>query len=501
MVMLQRLQSIVSAFFLLSCAAIFGVLNGEELDCSADNNRIKSKEEVEINVKNMIEPGHNGLVQIDFKSGYFNGHISTTAWCVDLDRGIKIKKYKVDVYSSLDPLAFPHTDAVDKPDMFPALNWLINNLNTGKMITIPNCVVNHTITDQEFQLATWKVIDNHEDPYSQWQSETEIKTCIVDHLYNQAIANKNYTIDCHDLDTKFAILLVNDKHRNGADTITNQVLIAEVSATHVCVCVGKLNGVSGDPHMKTWAGESYDFHGVCDLVLLSNPGFQNGLGMNIHIRTKKMRLWSYVHSAAIRIGNDIFDVMGSRTGYNLWINGAFTSPDEIKQPIDDSESEIINFEYPIRHRQVSNKSHEFVIDLTRDEGESIIFTTWNSFVKVSIRNPTFENFGMSVGLMGTFPKGIRLSRDNVSIIENTNTFGLEWQVLSSEPKLFRTIEGPQKPSKCEIPTRSEMRRHLIESEVSFQNAQTACSRVKSEDIDLCVFDVMATGDKFTADAY
>ena len=40
------------------------------------------------------------------------------------------------------------------------------------------------------------------------------------------------------------------------------------------------------PAVKTWTGESYDFHGACDLVLLSNPSYGNGQEMDIHIRTK-----------------------------------------------------------------------------------------------------------------------------------------------------------------------------------------------------------------------
>merc|ERR1712166_1145025 len=60
-------------------------------------------------------------------------------------------------------------------------------------------------------------------------------------------------------------------------------------------------GVKGDPHFKTWNGDRYDFHGVCDLVLVHNLGFETGLGMDIHIRTKKVRQWSSVASAVVRI--------------------------------------------------------------------------------------------------------------------------------------------------------------------------------------------------------
>ncbi|CAB9525491.1 expressed unknown protein [Seminavis robusta] len=46
---------------------------------------------------------------------------------------------------------------------------------------------------------------------------------------------------------------------------------------------------TGDPHIKRWNGEGYDFHGECELVMLSNPKFNNGQGLSIHLRTKIVR--------------------------------------------------------------------------------------------------------------------------------------------------------------------------------------------------------------------
>jgi hypothetical protein len=47
------------------------------------------------------------------------------------------------------------------------------------------------------------------------------------------------------------------------------------------------SGIYGDPHFKTWSGLKYDYHGICDLVMLSHPNFREGLGMEIHVRAKK----------------------------------------------------------------------------------------------------------------------------------------------------------------------------------------------------------------------
>lgn len=54
---------------------------------------------------------------------------------------------------------------------------------------------------------------------------------------------------------------------------------------HGFKCCGG-SGVCGDPHFKTWAGDYYDYQGQCELKFVSAPDFGNGVGLDIHIRTK-----------------------------------------------------------------------------------------------------------------------------------------------------------------------------------------------------------------------
>ena len=70
-------------------------------------------------------------------------------------------------------------------------------------------------------------------------------------------------------------------------------------------------GTGGDPHITTWINEHFEYHGQCDLVLAKDPEFADGLGLEIHIRTKLVRFWSYIKTVAIKIGNDILEVEGS----------------------------------------------------------------------------------------------------------------------------------------------------------------------------------------------
>lgn len=239
-------------------------------------------------------------------------------------------------------------------------------------------------------------------------------------------------------------------------------------------------GTYGDPHFKTWSAEKYDFHGVCDLVLLTKEN------LNIHVRTQKTRRWSYIHSASIQIGDDILEVMGGSDKTNFWIN---------KVP-GDSTSDIQVSNYHVDFTQFNKKSRQFVIDMGETEGK-ITIKTWNDMVKVSMTYGTaFED---SHGLMGRYPDGLKLSRSLEAAIDDYDAFGMEWQVQNSEPQLFHTPSNVL--GSCEIPSKSELRRRLGESEISQEDAEVACARVSGDDFDMCVFDVMATNEKESAGAY
>lgn len=253
------------------------------------------------------------------------------------------------------------------------------------------------------------------------------------------------------------------------------------------------SGAYGDPHFKTWSGERYDFHGLCDLVLLKNEEFGNGLGMDVHIRTSKMKFWSYVSSAAIKIGKDVFEISGGTDG-KILVNG-------VEKSIEDGHMDVLSelSGFPIYVTGQGKGKREFEIHLGGDE--KIKVSTWHSFVRVDFEEATEDNFGSSTGLMGSFQTGERLGRDGSNKVADLNEFGSEWQVGDSEPKLFHNTEGPQFPTKCEIPTSAEMRRRLGESKVTLEEAKNACVGANKDEVELCIFDVLATGNKSTSGAY
>lgn len=244
--------------------------------------------------------------------------------------------------------------------------------------------------------------------------------------------------------------------------------------------------VYGDPHFQTWSGEKYDYHGQCDLVLIHNPGFADGLGMDIHIRTKIHNDWSAVESAAIRIGEDVLEVSGEG-GY--WLNGE----PNVQFPA------LLAGRHVISMREPGPNTRRFSIGIGHNQ--KVRITQFKDFLAVNIDNPLHEDFDGSLGLLGAFGSGYRVGRNGKTIVEDWNAFGQEWQVLATEPKLFHVNDSPQHPQQCQLPSKVKdvSRRRL--SGLVYTEAEEACGHVEGTEYKDCIFDVLATGDVEMAGAY
>jgi len=250
-----------------------------------------------------------------------------------------------------------------------------------------------------------------------------------------------------------------------------------------------VGGATGDPHFIMWSSEKYDFHGVCDLVLLENPAFGLGKGMDIHVRTMKTRRWSYISSAVLRIGEDTFEVR--RDGY--WLNGK-----------KDASLESGISGYSIKFKQLTEKAkhdqQQYIVTL--NSMESISFKTFGDMIRVDVESAKGESFKESHGLMGTYgTDSERVGRDHITVIQDFDEFGKEWQVGADEVSLFHNVEGPQAPEECKMPIASTNRRRLGETKVSMEDAEVACARLSGNDRDMCIFDVLAIDDTDVAGAY
>lgn len=264
---------------------------------------------------------------------------------------------------------------------------------------------------------------------------------------------------------------------------------------------GTGGSVLGDPHFKTWQNEHYEYHGQCDMVLVKDPNFANGLGLDIHIRSKLVRYWSYIQSVAIRIGTDILELQGSADEedyrFHYWINY------EYQAEIDTLGG------FPIKghSKKVHSHKNNFEIDLTsafNGNGPKILISSFKEFLKVEFENASVEAFGNSAGLLGDFKTGKTLARDGSTVFDVFTDLGQEWQVVPSDGHIFHETSTPHFPDLCIEPEdpRGDRARRLAESSITGEQAEEACAKL-NDPIDRkdCVYDILATQDIDMVGAY
>jgi hypothetical protein len=197
---------------------------------------------------------------------------------------------------------------------------------------------------------------------------------------------------------------------------------------------GARQAPTSDPQFSTWTGTTYDWHGECDLLFLHAPSFGGGVGLDIHIRTTIHAKYSFIENAAIRIGNDVFEV--SSFG-DYYFNG-------MKNADLDSWANLGGF--PLRRylseEQEGDESDSIYFEIFVDFSQSIILGSFGEFVGVELDNASARHYRDSIGLLGDFVTGKRLGRDGKSEIGSDELFGLEWQINTKEPMLFHSRRPP-----------------------------------------------------------
>eukprot|EP00980_Cylindrotheca_fusiformis_P005197 scaffold1113_cov77-Cylindrotheca_fusiformis.AAC.3 len=287
----------------------------------------------------------------------------------------------------------------------------------------------------------------------------------------------------------------------GDPRITETVTVFDLSGTGADRIPA---GCLGDPHFKTWKGEHFEYHGQCDMILAKDTTFADGLGLDIQIRTKLVRFWSYIKNAVIRIGDDILEIEGT-----------------VDSPLTEENNHYwFNFEYqgklntiggfPIKYflKDAINAKRWFEIDLSsKYPGQKIVVSSYKEFVKVDYQGATVESVGNAVGMLGNFHTGDFLARDGVTKLDDYTEYGNEWQVLPHDDNfLFHDVTKPQFPEKCIEPEdpRGERRRHrrLDESLITEEQAEAACASLADPlDRKDCVYDILATQDIGMAGVY
>ena len=250
----------------------------------------------------------------------------------------------------------------------------------------------------------------------------------------------------------------------------------------------KMGGGGGDPHFRRWDMQHTSFHGECDLVMVHSNQFHNGAGLDLHVRTTIEDYFSFIESAALRIGEHTIEVHPTK----MYIDGHELDKDELPVTFGD------DFKYTISKAEVeSNKNARFYnyykIDLHEDS--NILFKFYKNYLTIDVSGHA-KDFGDSVGLLGDYHTGAMVSRDG-DIMDDFMSYGFEWQVNPEDAKLFMENRSPQLPFEpCRMPTKARpARRRLRAGNVALlQEATKACSKLSDSDAELCINDVMSTGD-------
>jgi len=131
----------------------------EEPECVFNHDKAQSVTEIPVEVYTDAYTDTDnkaGHFRVEFQNDLFSpNNITAYAWCIDIGREITTGSYDMDIFSAFD--VDIHTDAVDKPEYFPNLAWLINNVNVGDMWPAADGCSGGEVT--ELQGAIWLLID------------------------------------------------------------------------------------------------------------------------------------------------------------------------------------------------------------------------------------------------------------------------------------------------------------------------------------------------------
>lgn len=216
------------------------------------------------------------------------------------------------------------------------------------------------------------------------------------------------------------------------------------------------------------------------MVLVDIPNFGFSAGLTVHIRTTVRYAYSFIETAAIKIGDDVLQV-------SAWGQYILNGVSNVDMP-----NTIAG--HGIEYTMQSDKQHTFVIDLS--DGRHFTIKVFKDMVSFNFHlTGSDDEYAGTVGLLGHYKTGAHMARDNVTILDDPNEFGQEWQIRDTDPKLFMVDREPQFPAKCIMPDATERASRRLRATVSSDAAELACAHIKQQEIrDMCVFDVISTDD-------
>lgn len=253
----------------------------------------------------------------------------------------------------------------------------------------------------------------------------------------------------------------------------------------------KEGGGGGDPHFSRWGQDRDTFHGECDLVLIHSEGFHEGAGLDLHARTTIHSFYSYIETAALRVGNHVMEFYRD----HLYLNGVRLAAKDL--PVSFLGGK---YKYEIKNTHTTKDRQNYQVDLGDDS--TIFFNFYKGFLTFKISGHK-DDLKDSVGLLGDYETGDMVTRYG-DVVNDFQEHAFEWQVQPDDGMLFREARSPQFPFElCRLPTAPRPGRRQLRGNNSklFAEAEEACAHIEGGSFHLCVDDVMMTEDIGLASTY
>lgn len=237
----------------------------------------------------------------------------------------------------------------------------------------------------------------------------------------------------------------------------------------------------GDPHFTRWHQLRREtFHGECDLVLVQSEE------IDIHVRTTISSFFSYIESAVLRVaGFLVFEIEKD----SFFLNGEkFSLATDLP---------YFSEEFDILHTHGTKNKDIYEV---RALGSIIQFKFYKNFLNVDILSADSRDFVNSSGLLGEFSTGDMYNRIGEKVDYSFKDHAFEWQVIPDiDGQLFQQAREPQLPyERCRMPEKNRpSKRNLRRAadEKLLRQALEACAKHGgSSNFDLCIDDVVTTGD-------
>lgn len=278
----------------------------------------------------------------------------------------------------------------------------------------------------------------------------------------------------------------NGNHNQFASHPTYAVDCTEEPQEAPCSSAG---AVWGDPHIVTWSGKVVDFMGECDLVLVKSNMYHHGKGLEVQIRTEIQEFWSITSAVAVKIDSSVLEIQSSG---KYFLDGA--------ENVDLLNANIAGHRITWQSKIMDSEANWIIFSIHLANGANIHVTVRNKLLDVNLENAKHNDFGDSIGLMGSLSRRKMLGRDGQTVFKDYEVYGQEWQVLKGDMLFMDVGEGPQHPAKCNFPSEARKsflyeRRKLRGAESKFaKKAEQVCNTWPVQTRDACIFDVLATGD-------